>query len=55
MDRKRVKIKLYKILVSLRKENKSAKWYIEGFDDFIEAMRWEINQHLEYNSLNEID
>ena len=55
MDRKKIKTKLYKILVSLRKENKSAKWYSQNFDDFIEAMRWEIHQHLEYESLNEID
>ena len=57
MDRKSVKNKLYKILIDLRKKNKNVNWWYsnDNFDDILQAMRWEINQYIEYTNLNEID
>jgi hypothetical protein len=57
MDRKSVKNKLYKILIDLRKKNKNVNWWYsnDNFDDILQAMRWEINQYIEYTSLNDID
>jgi len=57
MDRKYVKNELYKILIDLRKKNKNVNWWYsnDNFDDILQAMRWEINQYIEYTSLNDID
>jgi hypothetical protein len=53
LNRETTKRKLYKILLSLRKENKiKIHWSSNDFNDFIEALRWEINQHLDYVELD---